>query len=80
MSPGPSGQFQTAPNLDVSVRFSRLRLCASVVLVLVTSVVVETSNISAGKWHIQPGVCARRSLRPATKVRRLLDVAVHHFK
>ena len=48
LSPDPSGQFQTEPNLDVSIRFSRLRFYAVVVLIFVTSVVIEKSFISAG--------------------------------
>ena len=73
LSPGPSGQFQTAPNLDVSslreCGFDTRHLCSHRDIVHLD-----------GHWHTGPGVCARRGLRSATKVRCLLDVAVHHFK
>ena len=49
-SPGPLDRFRMAHQSRCSFRFTRLRLCVSVVLTLVTSVSIHTRHLCARQW------------------------------
>ena len=64
-SPGPSRQFQIARQSRCSVRFTRLRLCVSVVLTIVTSVSIDTRHLcllDAAVRHLKCCVLHRLNL------------------